>query len=445
MSEGLTSSPLPDESLAQWWTALQDPVLDGLIQRAMLGNLDLRRAEAVVREARARRGIANAERFPTVTASGLVGFTRGSNRMGTAANAGLFSTGFDAGWEYDVFGRVRRSIEVSDANLAASQELLRDIMVSLLAEVAINYVEVRQYQAQLVIAENNLRLQEDSLRLARERYNAGLTTRLDVDQAEYSLAGTRARIPTLQTNLEQAKNRLAVLLGANPGELSGELQQTREIPVGPPEIAVGVPADTLRRRPDIRRAERVLAARTAAVGVATAARYPQFFLAGSIGYEMITKGNPLSLGNLIGSIAASAFYTVFDAGRIRQGIEVQNALQEQALADYETSILLALEEVENGLIAYADEQVRRRSLVEASEAAARAVEMVRANYVAGLVDFLPVLESQRSLLSFEDQLAQSNAAVTSDLIRLYKALGGGWTPLAPQAPPQPPVKTGPNP
>lgn len=445
MSEGLTSTTRPDESLAQWWTTLHDPILNGLIERAMKGNLDLRRAEAALREARARRGIANTDRFPTVSASGLVGFTRGSNRMGTAANAGFFSTGFDAGWEYDVFGRVRRSIEVADANLEASQELLRDILVSLLAEVAINYVEVRQYQAQLVIAESNLRIQEDTLRLARELYEAGLTTRLDVDQAEYSLAGSRARIPTLETNLEQAKNRLAVLLGARPGELSAELSGTGRIPVGPPEIAVGVPADTLRRRPDIRRAERVLAARTAAVGVATAARYPQFFLPGSIGYEMITKGNPLSLGNLIGSIAASAFYTVFDAGRIRQGIEVQNALQEQALADYETSILLALEEVENGLIAYADEQVRRRSLVEASEAAARAVQVVRDSYGAGLVDFLPVLESQRSLLSFQDQLAQSDATVTSDLIRLYKALGGGWTPLAPQTVPQPPDKTGSNP
>ena len=445
MNEGLNPAPLADESLAQWWTTLHDPVLESLIQRAIQGNLDLRRAEAAVREARARRGIANTERFPTVTASALAGFSRGSNRMGTAADLGLFSTRFDAGWELDVFGRVRRSIEVADANLEASQEFVRDVLVSLLAEVAINYVEVRQFQTQLTIAEDNLRMQEDSLRLARERYNAGLTARLDVEQAEYSVAGSRSRIPTLRINMEQAKNRLAVLVGANPGVLSGELAVAGRIPVGPAQMAVGVPADMLRRRPDVRRAERVLAARTAAVGVATAARYPQFFLAGSIGYEAITKGNPLSLGNLIGSMAASALYTVFDAGRIRQGIEVQNALQEQALTDYESSILFALEEVENALVAYADEQVRRRSLVEASDAAARAVETVRSNYAAGLVDFLPVLETQRSLLSFQDQLAQSDAAVTSDLIRLYKALGGGWTPMAPQAAPQPQNKTGSNP
>jgi NodT family efflux transporter outer membrane factor (OMF) lipoprotein len=314
--------------------------------------------------------------------------------------------------------------------------------------VAVNYVEVRQYQTQLTIAESNLRVQQDSLRLATQRYDAGLATRLDVDQAQYAVADTRSRIPTLQTRLEQAKNRLAVLLGANPGHLAAELKEFGKIPVGPVEIAVGVPAETLRRRPDVRRAERVLASRTAAVGVATAAKYPRFALAGTIGYEAITKGNPLSLGNLVGSLIGSGFYTVFDAKRIRQNIEVQNALQEQALVEYEYTIVLALEEVENALIAYADEQVRRRSLVDATAAAGQALEVVRGNYVAGLVDFLPVLESQRALLSFQSQLAQSDGAITSELIRLFKALGGGWTPEPPQAPgqsPPQPDKTGTNP
>jgi NodT family efflux transporter outer membrane factor (OMF) lipoprotein len=448
MNGGLIDAAASDESLAEWWTTLNDPILQRLMERAVLGNLDLRRAGAVIREARARRGIANADRFPTITTSGLSRFVRGSNRTGTAANLGLFAADFDAGWELDVFGGVRRSLEVADANLEANEELLRDIMVSLLAEVAINYVEVRQFQTQLLIAEDNLQLQEDTHRQATARYGAGLTTRLDVEQADYSMAGSRARIPALRIRLEQAKNRLAVLLGENPGELSDELRETREIPVGPAEIAVGVPAETLRRRPDIRRAERLLAARTAAVGVATSARYPRFFLPGTIGYEAITKGNPLSLGNLIGGIGASAFYTIFDAGRIRQNIEVQNALQEQALIGYESSILRALEEVENALIGYADEQVRRRSLLDASAAAGRAVQLVRENYAAGLVDFLPVLESQRSLLSFQDQLAQTDGAVTSELIRLYKALGGGWTPVPPQAAPppaQPQNRTGPVP
>ncbi len=435
LSEGLRAAAINDDTLARWWTTLNDSTLESLIDRAVRGNLDLRRAAAVLREARAERGIAQSGRFPTITTSGLIGFSRGSDRMGKGASVGLFSSGFDSAWEADFFGGVRRSIEAADASVEASQESLRDTLVSLVAEVAINYVEVRQFQRQLSIAENNLGIQQDSLRLAEQRYEAGLTSRLDVDQARYAVADTQSRIPVLQTDLAQAKNRLAVLLGINPGELSNELRQAAPIPVGPPQLAVGIPADALRRRPDVRRAERILAARTANIGVATAARYPHFGLPGSIGYDFITKGNPLSLGNLIGSLGASAFYTLFDAGRLRQQIEIQNALQEQAFLDYQSSILLSLQDVEDALVAYADQQVRRRSLQEAAEAAARAVEVVRANYVAGLVDFQPVLESQRSLLSFQDQLAQTDGAVTSELIRLYKALGGGWAPLPPQPPP----------
>ena len=432
-SASCPSTEATDQELAHWWTALGDATLENLVKRAVHGNLDLRRAAAVIREARARRGIADADRFPTITGSGLTAFQRGSDRMGTAANGGLFSVGFDAGWEVDVFGRVKRSIEAADASLEATEASLHDILVSLVAEVALNYVEIRQYQRQLTIAENNLAVQEDILQLATRRFDAGLTTRVDVEQATYSVASTRSAIPALRIQLEQAKNRLAVLLGENPGALSAELEAPAPIPVGPLEVAVGIPADTLRRRPDVRRAERLLAAQTATIGVAAAARYPAFSLSGSIGYDAITKGNPLSLGNLIGSLAGSAFATLFDADRIRRQIDVQTARQEQALVDYEATILGALEEVENALVAFLDEQVRRTSLTEAAQAAGRALDLVRTNYAAGLVDFQPVLDSQRSLLSLQDQLARSDGAVTSDLIRLYKALGGGWTPTVPQA------------
>ncbi len=438
LSGGVRATSVDDDTLARWWTTLNDPTLESLIDRAVRGNLDLRRATAALREARARRGIAEADRFPTITTSGSVGFNRVSDRLGNGANLGLFRSGFDSGWEADVFGGVRRSIEAAEATIEASQESIRDVLVSLVAEVAINYVEVRQFQRQLSIAENNLTIQEDSLRLAEQRYGAGLVNRLDLDQARYAVADTRSRIPVLQTQLEQAKNRLAVLLGNIPGELSNELRQAAPIPVGPAQLAIGIPADMLRRRPDVRRAERILAAQTANIGVATAARYPHFGLPGSIGFDFVTKGNPLSLGNLIGSLGVSAFYTLFDAGRLRQQVEIENALQEQAFVDYQSSVLLALEDVEDAVVAYADQQVRRRSLVEAAEAAGRAVETVRANYVAGLVDFQPVLESQRSLLSFQDQLAQTDGAVTSELIRLYKALGGGWAPLPPQPAPAKP-------
>ncbi len=431
-----------DPALAQWWKGFQDPVLDSLIERAVQGNLDLRRAVAAVREARARMGEAEADRFPTLTGSSQTGFQRASTRTGSASQAGFFRVGFDAGWELDVFGGISRSVETSEALLEASGEQLRDVLVSLLAEVALNYVELRLAQTRLAIAEENLRIQEDTLRLATERFNAGLSPRLDVDQAQYVVAETRSRIPTLHIRTEQAENRLAVLLGMQPGELAQELRVVRPIPVTPPEIALGVPADVLRRRPDIRRAERVLAAQTAAVGVAAAQRYPLFTLSGTIGYETITRGNPLSLGNIVGSAVGSVFQTIFDGGRIRRNIEIRTAIQEQALVDYESRILEALEEVENALLAYVNEQVRRRSLQEAAEAAARATELVVDNYRAGLVDFLSVLESQRALLSLRDQLAQSEAAVTSDLVRLYKALGGGWTPSPVAAAPTSPAPTG---
>lgn len=436
MSEGLRATEASDATLARWWTTLRDPTLNRLIDRAIDGNLDLRRATAVVREARARRGIANADRFPTITASGLAAGQRGSDRMGRAANVGLFTAGFDAGWEVDVFGRVRRSIEAANASLQATGELLRDTLVSLLGEVAVNYVEVRQLQTRLAIAEDNLKLQEDTYKLAVSRFQAGLTTRLDVDQAGYNVADTRSRIPALRSQLTQAKNRLDVLVGENPGRLSELLRKPGPIPVGPPEVAVGVPADMLRRRPDIRRAERILAARTAAVGIAVAAKYPRFSLSGALGYGTLTKGQPLSLGNIVASLGGSALFTVLDGGRIRQNIEVQDAVAEQALIDYESSILLALEEVENALTAYAQEQVRRRSLLDAAAAAGRAVNLVRSRYAAGLVDFQRVLDSERALLSFQDQVAVSDGAVTTDLIRLYKALGGGWGRTPPSAPPK---------
>lgn len=422
-----------DPHLAQWWKELRDPQLDRLVERAVAGNLDLRAAAAAVREARARRGVAVADRMPTVNASGQAGFQRGSDRRGSAANVGLFRAGFDAGWEVDVFGGIERSIDQSEALLEASEEQLRDVLVTLLAEVALNYVEVRQYQAQLQVAEENLSLQLETLGQAEARWEAGLITRLDVDLANYQVSETRARIPSLRIRLEQAKLRLAVLLGLNPGDLGAELEEPAPVPVGPTELALGVPADLLRRRPDLRRAERIIAAQSAAVGVAEAALRPSFFLSGTIGYETITKGNPLSLGNLAGAAIGSVLQTVFDSGRLRQQLEVRTAIQEQALIDYEARILDALEDVESALVAYVEEQVRRESLIQAAEAATRATELVRRNYAAGLIDFLAVLESQRALLSLRDQLAQSNGAVTSHVVRLYKAVGGGWDPVVPAA------------
>jgi len=389
MKSGLIIENLDKQAPADWWLILDDPVLTSLIEQAVASNLDLKEARARVREARALRGISKANRFPTIDA-----------------------------------------IEAAEAELQVSEEDLRDVLVSLLAEVALNYVEVRSFQARLLVAHANLDAQKETYNIAQWRFQAGLSTRLDVEQAKYNLEQTRSRIPDLNTGLAQAGNRLSVLLGQYPGSLEMVLSEHKAIPVTPLEVAVGVPADVLRHRPDVRRAERQLAAQTAQIGVATADLYPKFSLLGSIGLEALSLDNLFLVGSRTHSIGPSITWPVFDAGTIRKNIEVQSAQQEQALIQYEAAILKALEEVENALVAYAEEHSRRQSLSEATEAAQQAVDLAQSLYLSGLIDFTDVLDAQRSLLSFQDQLSISESEVTSNLITLYKALGGGWTPIS---------------
>ena len=428
---GLVGEHLDKEALAGWWSILNDPVLTNLVESAVAGNLDLKDARARVREARARRGIREADRFPTIDASGSARSSRSSEETGSGRERELYTAGFDAAWELDVFGGKKRAVEVVGAELQASEEDLRDVLVSLLAEVALNYVELRSFQTRLSIAEANLDAQKETYNITRWRRQAGLTTQLDVEQAKYSLAQTRAQIPGLQIGVEQAKNRLAVLIGQHPGSLRDALAERKAIPVTPLEVAVGVPADILRRRPDVRRAERQLAAQTAQIGVATADLYPRFSLLGSIGLEALSLDNLFLFGSRTRGIGSTVFWPLFDAGAIRSNIEVQSALQQQALIRYEAAVLGALEDIENALVAYAKEQSRRQSLTEATEAAWRAVELAQKQYSSGLIEFGNVLIAQRSLLSLQDQLAVSEGGVTSNLIALYKSLGGGWKSLIP--------------
>ncbi len=350
--------------------------------------------------------------------------------MGGGAVQEVYSTGLDAAWELDLFGGKRRAVEATQADLEASEESLGSVLVSLAGEVALNYVDVRSFQARLAIAEANRDAQAETYQIAQWRFEAGLTTQLDVEQAKLNLEQTRSQIPTLQVGLEEAKNRLAVLLGKHPGTLDVELSEIRTIPTAHLAIAVGVPADVLRNRPDVRKAERELAAQTARIGVATAELYPKLSLTGSIGLEALTPGKLFSAGNETYGLGLPVSWTLFDAGRIRQNIKVQNALQEQALVNYESAILSALEEVENALIACAKEQSRLQSLFLAEQAAGQAFDLAKTRYTSGLTDFQVVLDSQRSLLSVQDQRVVSEAQVTADLVRLYKALGGGWTPMS---------------
>ena len=427
---GLTVEANPP-GLAVWWKTLNDPELSGLIERAVARNRDLKKAEARIREARARRGLSRAALYPTLDATGSVTRSRGGAETGAATTSDLFSAGLDASWEIDLFGGVRRSVEAAEADLQAAGEDLHDTLVSLLAEVALNYVDLRTGQARLAVTEASLKSQEETHRLALWRSQAGLGDELAVQQARYNLESTRAQIPTLRTAISEAQNRLAVLLGEAPGAVHAELDAPGPIPAIPPEVAVGVPADLLRQRPDVRQAERQLAAQTARIGVAAAELYPKLKLSGAIGLEALSFGGLFSSGNATSSGSSGVTWRIFDAGAIRRNIEVQSALQEQYLIAYESAVLVALEEAENAIAAYAREQQRRQSLGEAARSAEEAAKLAQIKYRTGLTDFGTVLEAERSLLSFQDQLAQSDGAVVTNLVKLYKALGGGWTSLIP--------------
>jgi NodT family efflux transporter outer membrane factor (OMF) lipoprotein len=433
LDAGLAGDPIDAEALARWWSRFDEPLLSSLIDRALGGNRDVQQAQARVREARARRGIAAAERFPAVTMGGTASESRTSEEAGLGTTRELYSVGIDASWEIDLFGGKRRALEAANASLEASESDLQDVLVSLIGEVALSYVDLRAFQARLTIAESNLEAQSEIYDIARWRYEAGLTTARDVEQARFNLEQTRSQIPSLRTGVEQSGHRVALLLGQGPGVLAPEWAQRQAIPRTPLEVAIGVPADALRRRPDIRRAERQLAAQTAQIGVATVALYPSFSLFGSIGLEALAPGRLVTAAARATSFGGNASWTLFDAGRIRQNIAAQAALQEQALGRYEATILAALREVEDALVAYANEQARGSALRDAAAAARNAFELARTQYESGLVDFQVVLDTQRSVLSLQDQVAVSDGQVASNLIRLYKALGGGWTPLEPSA------------
>lgn len=435
LAGGLQSAALDRQALSQWWTQLNDATLNRLVQRALAANLDARQAEGRVREARARRGAAQADLYPSVDASTKASRSRGSLETGPRVTTTLYDAGFDASWEVDLFGGKRRSYEAAQADLEASEADLQDVLVTLISEVARNYIDLRTQQARLTSAEANLDAQTQTFRLAQDRYELGAATQLAAEQARYNLESTRSQIPPLRSAIEQSKNRLAVLLGQTPGSLAAELDEAGAVPVPPPAVAVGIPAEALRQRPDVRRAERKLAAQTARIGVATAELYPKFSLLGSIGLESLLFSRLFGLDAVTQQLAASASWNMFDAGRIRQNIAVQNALQEQSLAAYEAAVLGALEEVENALVAYSQEQGRRDALKAAVEAARRAEQVARDRYDAGVTGFQDVLDAQRSRLNLEDQLATSEGQVAANLVSLYKALGGGWEPLptAPEA------------
>jgi len=428
-----------EPAIASWWKSFNDPQLDSLVERAVNSNHDLRIAGARVREARALYRIASSQLWPTVDAGGSYARQNQSKNQpvlgslpmpsGIPFENNVYQAGFDASWEIDVFGGNRRAVEAGKAEVAAAEFGRRNVLVTLLGEVARNYVELRGCQRRLEIATNNLKTQEEALALTQDRFKNGLTSDLDVQQAATLLANTRAVIPTLESGIQGYIHRLGVLLGQPPEALLAELSAPAAIPSSPPEVPVGLPSELLRRRPDVQQAERQLAASTARIGVATADLFPKFSLTGVAGFESTSASDWFAGGSKFWSLGPTVQWRIFDAGRIRANIRVQNARQEQALAAYEETVLMSFEDVENSLVAYAKEQIRRRSLEDAVNSSQDSLHLANQLYSNGLASFINVLDAERSLYQAEDALAVSDKAVTQNLISLYKALGGGWETL----------------
>jgi NodT family efflux transporter outer membrane factor (OMF) lipoprotein len=413
-----------EADISQWWQVLNDSSLNELVERGLSGNLDLDQARSRVREARAQRGIETAARFPAFTGSG----SANKVKNGDLQTNELYTTGFDAAWEIDIFGRVSRRIEASTADMQASIESLRSVQVSLVAEIALNYVEVRSFQNRIRVANANIDVQQKTLKVVTDRFDLKLTNSLAVEQAKANLAGTKALIPPLQSGLRQAMNRLAVLTGEKPGALDDFIQDASSVPVVPLEIAIGIPADLIRRRPDIRGAERALAAQCARVGVATADLYPRFTFNGTLQFAAADMPRLFDSTSRLSNIGPAFQWNIFNTASVRSNIKVQNERQKQALIAYEQTILQALEEVENAMVAYARELDRQAALKQAVAATRKSAHLAESLYKDGLKDFISVLDAQRSLFAVEDQSTISSAEVSANLIRLYKALGGGWNP-----------------
>lgn len=431
--------------LASWWRRFDDPMLSALIEQAAGANLDVAQAVARLRQAREALVQSRADRLPSI--DGSVGATRSFDIGGSTISTGdtgtgtdvdistggrdrtSLSLGLDASWTLDIFGGVRRSIEAARAESAAAAYDVEAVRIAAAAEVASNYIQARLAQARIAIAEDTLRTQDENLQIAGWRVQAGLVSSLDVEQARAQRAQTAASIPSLRTSFVNAANRLAVLTGQPPGALTAALSAPGRLPTGPAAIAIGIPADTLRQRPDVRGAERTLAAATARIGVARAALYPALGISGNVGTSASSIGG---LGDLLtGGLFAGLTQVIFDGGRLRSQARAQEAAAEGAFAAYRQTVLNALEEIENGLDARQASQARAVELRIALDAANNAAIYARSQYRAGLTDFQTLLESERSLLSARDSLAVTEAETSGSLVQLFLALGGGWRPFDP--------------
>lgn len=424
------------QDLGRWWVVFDDPLLTSLEERALATNLDLRLAEARIRQARAARLGAGSTLGPTIESTAQYRHSRtpatsatGGGSGGTVANQ--FQTGFDASWELDLFGRARRTIEAADADLLATVEERHGVMVTLTAEVARTYLELRALQQSIRIARENIVSQDQTTELTRQLLQAGFVNSLDVASAEAQSASQRARIPPLESSVKQTMHSLAILLGREPAALTAELTPERAIPINLPRVPTGLPSDLLRRRPDIRQAEAQIHAATARIGVAEADLFPRLTLSGSLSFQGDALDSWFNWTRRLWSLGPSASWQLFDSGRIRSNVLQQKSLTEQTLISYQQAVLTALQEVEDALIAAAKEEEHHTALAKTQEANQRSLKLANTLYSAGQTDFINVLQAERAVYATDDLLTQSTKTLATNLVALYKALGGCWQGVVP--------------
>jgi NodT family efflux transporter outer membrane factor (OMF) lipoprotein len=438
MDSGASHIRSEDRDYSYWWTAFNDPVLDQLVETASRQNVPLQTAASRIMEARATLGVAVGELFPQqqqMTGQYTrVEYSKKALPFGAIGSAfpkfplawDDFSVGMNASWELDFWGQYRRGIESANANFDAQVESYDNVLVILQADVATNYIQMRAFQERLALATRNVDIQRRSLEIAQARFNAGVVTELDVQQAKATLATTESLIPTLQIGERQTRNRLCVLMGIPPQDLDKEIGPSGTVPSPPVEVVVGIPANLLRRRPDIRLAERQAAAQSARIGIAEAEFYPHLSITGNFGFEAQNFSQLFNQNAFMGQVGPGFRWNILNYGRIGNNVRAEDARFQQAVLNYRDTVLRAHEEVENSIHAFLREQVRVKSLEESAVAAARSVELALQQYQKGLANYQPVLDSERVLVQQQDSTAQSRAMVAADLVAIYRALAGGW-------------------
>jgi len=448
-SADMMLAPLPPAD-PRWWAKFRDPQLTKLEERAVASNLDLRRATAVIAQSYFQRGVAASAALPTLAGAAryqhgelLTSEIGGSGSFSNIASTlsgsavppfSVYTSGLNASWELDLWGRVRRQIEASEAQVEVSENDRRGMLISMLAEVARNYIQLRGIQEQIAIANDNLKSATEILNLTHERTEKGLVTGLDQENAAAEVESVKASLPQLHSQEIQAMNQLALLIDEPPGALQGTLAKGRMIPPAPAHVPLGIPSELARRRPDIRQAEAQLHAATANIGVAVADFYPSVKLNGSVGYDGLELQNMFKATALQYMVGPQISVPIFQGGRLRSTLELREAQQAEAAIAYQKVVLQAWHDVVNALVAYRDEQKRRDRLKAQIDHAKQVLTLSRARYSDGVTEFLTVLDAERSLFAAQQQLAISSTNVSLDLVQLYRALGGGWEGIYPPQP-----------